>query len=106
VPDPGLPAAVEVAAYRIVAEAMHNAVRHGRASLVRIRFAEEGGDAGHLGVEVADDGAGIGDGAAPGVGIASMRRRAEELGGSFDLESGASGTTVRARIPVRVGGAG
>jgi signal transduction histidine kinase len=102
-PDSALPAAVEVAAYRIVAEAMHNSVRHGRADAVRIAFGAEAGD---LVIEVADDGAGIGGSAAPGVGIASMHHRAEELGGALVLESSSSGTTVRARIPVRSGGAG
>lgn len=92
-----LPAAVEVAAYRITVEAVTNAARHARASRcdVRIRL----GDA--LVVEVADDGVGLAMDHQPGVGLSSMRERAEELGGTLTAESGPGcGTRVRARLPL------
>jgi signal transduction histidine kinase len=77
---PALSAAVEVAAYRIVTEAMNNAVRHSGANQVVITLALDGADA--LRVVVRDDGAGPAAGWQPGVGITSMRERAAELGGS------------------------
>lgn len=92
-----LPAAVEVAAYRIAVEAMNNAVRHGQARwcIVRIRADVA------LDLEVTDDGCGLPAVRRSGVGLASMRERAAELGGSCTIEAGsAGGTSVRARIPL------
>ena len=96
-----LPAAVEVAAYRIAGEAMGNAVRHSGAGTVRVGLREQDG---MLVLTVTDDGSGIGqrpqaagDG---GLGMTTMRDRAEELGGHLDISSGSQGTTVLARIPV------
>jgi len=74
-----LPAAVELAAYRIVQEALTNVARHARARTVTVRLT---GTPGGLTVEVADDG--IGGPAAPGNGIVGMRERAEALGGTVD----------------------
>ncbi|MET7702248.1 histidine kinase [Streptomyces sp. NPDC005485] len=77
---PPLPAAVEVAAYRIAVEALTNAARHARASHVDLRIEIGAG----LRLEVRDDGTRE-DGESPwrpGVGITSMRERAAELGGS------------------------
>jgi signal transduction histidine kinase len=91
-----LPAAVEVAAYRIAAEAVHNAVRHAGASRVDLSLAA--GDAG-LDLHVRDDGGGLPAGLTPGVGLASMRERAAELGGWCSVESMADGTDVRAWLP-------
>jgi signal transduction histidine kinase len=98
---PPLPAAVEVAAYRIVLEAITNAERHAgaRTCVVRVALDEVGGA---LYVEVADDGRGIGEDRGTGVGLSSMRERAAELGGWCTVESPASGgTRVRARLPCR-----
>lgn len=92
-----LPAAVEVAAYRIAAEAVHDAVRHAQPTRIVVRLSRDP----DLVVLVRDDGSGIGDLTHPGVGLASMRRRVEELGGSFVMESSSSGTTVCAQLPVR-----
>jgi signal transduction histidine kinase len=93
---PPLPAAVEVAAYRIATEALTNVSRHAGAHSCSVRILLDGG----LLVEVADDGRGIGD-ARPGVGLTSMRERAAELGGSFATDSRAGGgTLVRARLPL------
>lgn len=98
---PALPAAVEVAAYRIAQEALANVVRHAGARRCRVRLEVDG----HLELEVADDGRGLRrHGAAladhDGVGLASMRERAAELGGICAVESTSRGTIVRARLPV------
>jgi two-component system, NarL family, sensor kinase len=93
----GLPAAVEVACYRIATEALTNVARHAHATrcLVRIRL-----DRG-LEVEVRDDGVGLPEGWRAGVGIASMRERVAELGGNLVIErSPPCGTRIAARLPV------
>jgi signal transduction histidine kinase len=93
----GLPAAVEVAAYRISLEAMMNAVRHADARNCVVRIAVNG----DLELEVLDDGRGLPDDHRAGVGIASMRERAEELGGTCAVEAiDGQGTRVRARLPL------
>jgi signal transduction histidine kinase len=95
---PALPAAVEVAALRIALEALTNVVRHSRATTARISLAMDGA---RLVLEVTDDGIGIADRASPGVGLTSMRQRADELGGSLSVEPArAGGTSVIARLPV------
>lgn len=96
---PPLPAAVEVAAYRIVQESMTNVVRHAGARTCTVRLEVENG----LQVEITDDGRGL-NGGMPGVGLASMRERAAELGGSCVIEAASGGgTLVRARLPMRDG---
>ena len=98
---PRLPAATEVAAYRIVQEALTNASRHARAraACVRLRL-----HADELVVEVADDGSGVVAPRTDGVGLGSMRSRAEEIGGSFELlASPGQGTRVLARLPLEPG---
>ena len=74
---PDLPAAVEVAAYRITVEAMTNAVRHAGARLCRVRLEASS----QLTIEVTDDGRGLPSPLPSGTGLESMRERAEELGG-------------------------
>lgn len=94
---PDLPAAVEVAAFRIVTEAVANARRHAGARHcdVRLRFD------GDLEVEVSDDGCGFREPRPGGVGLGSMRERASELGGELRIESRPGvGTKVIARLPV------
>jgi two-component system, NarL family, sensor kinase len=95
-----LPPALGVAAYRIAREALTNVVKHARADACTVRI-DAGPDA--LVVEVADDGRGIGTrGAkATGVGLRSMRTRAEELGGTLEVADGEGGrgTVVRATLP-------
>jgi two-component system NarL family sensor kinase len=94
---PVLPAAVEVAAYRIAVEALTNTARHADARRCSIRLAT-GRD---LTIEVIDDGRGVPHHLEPGVGITSMRERASELGGSLVVEPGAAGgTRVWAQIPL------
>jgi two-component system NarL family sensor kinase len=94
---PLLPAAVEVAAYRIAVEALTNAARHAGASRCSIRLATGPG----LTIEIVDDGCGLPADLEPGVGITSMRERASELGGSVVIEPiPAGGTRVWAQLPL------
>jgi signal transduction histidine kinase len=94
---PELPAAVEVAAYRIAVEAMTNAVRHASARVCRVRL--EAGS--QLTVEVIDDGVGLPDVPRPGTGFESMLERAAELGGDVAVERRREGgTRVIARLPL------
>ncbi|MFF2494820.1 histidine kinase [Agromyces sp. NPDC058064] len=94
----GLPAAVEVAAYRIVAEALVNVQRHARARHAWVRLSY---DDGRLVVEVEDDGRGVAAEAPAGVGLLSMRERAVELGGALEVTGrSGGGTVVRAALPL------
>jgi two-component system, NarL family, sensor kinase len=92
---PRLPAAVEVATYRITTEALTNIVRHSKATkaLVRVSVSD------HLEVSVTDDGPPNGRWA-PGVGLTTMRERVTELGGAFEAGPSASGGFVFASIPL------
>jgi two-component system NarL family sensor kinase len=96
---PALPAAVEVAAYRIITEAMTNAVRHSSAGRIEITLGVAAGAG--LSIEVRDDGTGPPAGWQPGVGVTSMRERAAELGGScrFEASPGGGGQVI-ALLPV------
>ena len=94
-PLPPLPAAVEVAAYRIVQEALTNATRHARATTVHVRVGFDGGD---VVVEVADDG--IGGAPLAGNGIDGMRERAAGVGGTLTAgPAPGGGFRVAARLP-------
>ena len=98
-PLPELTAAVEVAAFRIALEALTNAVRHASATTCSVSLVAT--DEGTLQLEVVDDGRGLPSVPVPGVGLESMRERAEELGGTFVVEAGAvGGTRVVARLPL------
>ncbi|WIM93593.1 histidine kinase [Actinoplanes oblitus] len=93
----GLPPAVEVAAYRIFAEAVTNAARHAWARTCAVAVRRDR----CLTMEIVDDGIGINGGRNHGVGLASMRERAAELGGHFDIGAGpAGGTAIHVRLPV------
>jgi two-component system NarL family sensor kinase len=95
---PDLPAAVEVAAYWIVNEAIHNVVRHANAQRCTVSLVASDKA---LEVLVVDDGDGIGSADRAGVGLASMRERAEEIGGVCWIENGPQrGTRVAAHLPV------
>ena len=102
VPSP-LPAAVEVAAYRICQEALTNVVRHAgaRHCTLQLVLAEADGRSGTLVVEIRDDGRGLAADRRAGVGLASMRERAAELGGTCLIEPvPTGGTRVLARLPL------
>ncbi len=93
-----LPAAVEVAAYRIAGEALTNIARHAHARHATVRLQRDERD---LLVEVADDGAGIAPDAQAGVGLVSLRERAAELGGRSEVTCpDTGGTLVRAWLPL------
>jgi signal transduction histidine kinase len=95
-----LPGAVSVAAQRIASEALSNAVRHAGATRISVALASEL-DA--LTVEVTDDGCGAVAPRDGGIGLASMRRRAEAVGGLLTVTgTPGRGTTVVARLPVAV----
>jgi two-component system, NarL family, sensor kinase len=92
----GLPAAVEVAAYRIVTEALTNVVRHSHAGSCEVRINLDQG----LAIDVCDDGIGFPEGWRAGVGITAMRERAAELGGDLGIQPREPhGTSIAARLP-------
>jgi signal transduction histidine kinase len=119
---PSLPAAVEVAAYRIIQEALMNIVRHAQARTCRIRliYIKHAGDqplavdnglrpslgpqalfTEALQIEIADDGIGLIEPRSPTVGLCSMKERAAELGGICTIEPGVkSGTLVFVSLPI------
>ncbi|WP_210480543.1 histidine kinase [Naasia sp. SYSU D00948] len=93
-----MPAAVEIAAYRIVSEALANAARHAGASRVEVEVV---GTSEGVSLRIADDGVGIGDAPRLGTGLASQRERAEELGGTWRVARRPDGgTEVVAWLPV------
>ncbi len=93
-----LPAAVEVACYRIVTEALTNVTRHAHATQCSVRLRLNHG----LDVNICDDGVGLPEGWRAGVGIASMRERVTELGGDLVIEpSLPHGTRINAHLPAR-----
>jgi signal transduction histidine kinase len=93
-----LTAAVEVAAYRIVSEALNNVARHSGATAVDVLLTL---DDALLTVEVRDDGRGIPEDAVAGVGLSSQRERAVELGGTWEVTARpGGGTIIRAKLPL------
>jgi signal transduction histidine kinase len=100
--QPPLPAAVEVAVYRIAQEALTNVRRHARAGSVELALWSE---AGELCLSISDDGVGLPPEIESGLGLPSMRERAQEIGGSLTVQSNESrGTRITARFPVDPGG--
>jgi len=93
------PQDVELAAFRIAQESLTNVLRHAQATEVRLSLEQRDG---WLLLTVYDDGCGFERNfRAGGLGLATMRERAEQLGGRVDIESGADrGTTVRAQLPL------
>jgi signal transduction histidine kinase len=101
-PLPPLPAATEVAVYRIVLEAVTNVIRHARASMCHVRLSITPDPQRHdLLVCITDNGIGLPKQLHTGVGFVSIRERAEELGGTCTIESSGDGSRVVARLPLR-----
>jgi two-component system NarL family sensor kinase len=92
---------------RVVQEALINIHRHARSATARIRRRAE---ADRLTLDIADHGRGMSadvlssvtsGGGAPGVGIAGLRERLQQLDGTFRIESNDRGTTIRAMVPLQ-----
>jgi signal transduction histidine kinase len=100
---PPLPAATEVAAYRIVEEALTNAAKHSGATNCTIAISCGAA----LEVTIADNGVGLPLAPAAGVGLGSMRERAEELGGvcTIGANPAGAGTRVHLSLPLTTAGA-
>ena len=97
---PPLPAAVEVAAYRICQEALMNVLKHADARHLLVRV--NAGDL--LTLEIQDDGVGLGRPATNGIGLGSMRERAAEVGGRCTIcVPNGGGTRVNICFPLSTG---
>ena len=105
---PRLSEAVEIALFRVLQESLTNVHRHSRAASAEIKVET---DAEEISIEVCDHGRGMpkdildqirGEGTKLGVGLAGMRERVHELGGSFEVASDGRGTTIRAAVPLSV----
>ena len=91
-----LDAAVEVAVFRIVTEALSNAARHAAANRVLVTL---DGNGSRVLAEIRDDGRGGVRDRDGGVGLESIRQRAEELGGQLTIDSGVGGTCIQLSLP-------
>jgi len=105
---PRLSEAVEIALFRVLQESLTNVHRHSQARSAGIKVEV---DAEEISIEVTDTGCGMpehilqqlrGDGTKLGIGLAGMRERIHELGGTFDVASNEDGTTVRAAVPLSI----
>jgi PAS domain S-box-containing protein len=103
---PRLSDAVEIALFRVLQESLTNVHRHAQARSAEIHVDLDAED---VSIEISDQGRGLpedvleqlrGGGAKIGVGLAGMRERIRELGGRFEVTSGATGTTIRAMVPL------
>ncbi len=95
----GLPAAVEVAAFRIIQEALNNVFKHAHATTCTVTISVDGAE---LVGAIIDDGRGLPPTRTDGVGMASMRERADELDGQLTVASDTHGTTVRFHLPLDI----
>jgi signal transduction histidine kinase len=91
-----LPATTGLAVYRITQEALTNAVKHAPGAPTEIRLAVSPGEV----TLTADSRTSPGPAGATGLGVISMRERAESLGGSCEAGPGGRGWLVRARLPL------
>ena len=103
-----LPDVVEIALFRVLQESLTNVHRHSRAKSAEISV---DADAEQVTIEIRDHGRGMpphiirqieAETSKLGVGLAGMRERIHELGGSFTVSSSDRGTTVRASIPLGI----
>jgi len=103
-PDPhagerALDPELETAVYRLVQEALTNVAKHAHASRVRVGLRASPG---HVHIEVQDDGVGFDPEAmTPGFGLVGIRERVYLAGGRLELDSGPTGTLLRAELPAR-----
>lgn len=98
---PPLPAAVEVAVYRIAQEALTNVRRHARAESVALSLWVEPGE---LCLSISDDGVGLSPDIETGLGLPSMRERAQEIGGTLAIQPNEPrGTCITTRFPIDSG---
>jgi signal transduction histidine kinase len=86
---------IEAAAYRITQEAITNVVRHSGASTCTVGLTFNGA----VGIEIRDNGHGIPAPQADGVGLTSIRQRAESCGGTLSIDTSATGTCLTIRLP-------
>ena len=98
---PELPAAVEVAVYRIATEALQNVLKHASATTARVVLESIGA---RVRLSVSDDGRGLPTPLIAGVGLTAMRERADELGGTVDVARRREWTTVVVELPLRAAG--
>jgi two-component system, NarL family, sensor histidine kinase UhpB len=97
-PTSGHSPSVTLNVYRILQEAMSNALRHADATKIGITIAPSDAD-GLILIQVADNGHGFTDSATMGRGLANMRRRAGEIGGKLVVESNTKGTRIGLLVP-------
>lgn len=98
-PSERLPEAVELAIFRVVQEGLSNIHRHSRSSTAGVHLRR---DAGSMVLEIWDAGIGLPKNIDKigGVGIAGMRERLAQIGGTLQMNSTKAGTTVSAKIPL------
>ena len=88
---------VELAVFRILQEGLSNVHRHSQSTTAMVLASCDGHT---LILEIADQGRGIPDGAAEGVGMGSMRERVRLLKGELEIKTGPLGTTITVRLPI------
>lgn len=100
-----LPREIETTIFRIVQESLTNVHRHSGSTTAEVHLRRE---CGRISVEICDNGKGLetknyrtySGVVTPGVGIQGMRERVRQLGGQFDIQSGETGTSVSATLPL------
>ncbi|MEM6430714.1 MAG: histidine kinase [Deinococcota bacterium] len=97
-----LPAATEVASYRIIMEAVHNIVKHANATKAKVRMNSQPAE---LNIYICDNGVGLVAPAPDGLGLQSIHERAEELGGGVEfVDNQTGGMCILVTLPARAGG--
>ena len=97
-PLPPVPAGVEVTLYRIAQEALTNVVKHSGATRAQIRVRAHNDE---VELEVSDDGSGAAATRDGGIGLVSMRERAEQISGRLSIDGSDRGTCIRAWLPLQ-----
>ncbi len=99
----GLPATTGLAVYRIAQEALTNAAKHAPGAPTEVRLRVSAGEVTLTADSRAVPGKGAASGTGTGLGVISMRERAESVGGSCEAGPGGRGWLVRARLPLTGG---